>query len=46
MEVATNPPHTIPVRDSKNPAGPHLRLTPTAFTTFVTSVQREEFGAA
>ncbi|MFJ4440049.1 DUF397 domain-containing protein [Streptomyces sp. NPDC088923] len=46
VEVATNTPHAIPVRDSKNPAGPHLRLTPTAFTTFVTSVQREEFGAA
>ncbi|MHC3430357.1 DUF397 domain-containing protein, partial [Streptomyces sp. DT18] len=46
VEVATNTPHTIPLRDSKNPTGPHLSLTPTAFTTFVASVQREEFGAA
>ncbi|GAA3817340.1 DUF397 domain-containing protein [Streptomyces phyllanthi] len=27
---------TIAVRDSKNPAGPHLTLGPAAFTTFVT----------
>ncbi|MFJ4701687.1 DUF397 domain-containing protein [Streptomyces sp. NPDC088768] len=43
VEVATNTPHAIPVRDSKNPAGPHLRLTPTAFAIFVASVQRGTF---
>ncbi|EFL01943.1 conserved hypothetical protein [Streptomyces sp. SPB78] len=43
VEVATNTPHTIPLRDSKTPAGPHLCLTPTAFTTFVASVQRGTF---
>ncbi|MEU6442327.1 DUF397 domain-containing protein [Streptomyces sp. NPDC047046] len=46
VEVAAPTPYTIPVRDSKDPAGPHLHLTPTAFTTFVTSVKHEEFGAA
>ncbi|MYR28957.1 MULTISPECIES: DUF397 domain-containing protein [unclassified Streptomyces] len=43
VEVATNTPHAIPVRDSKNPAGPHLCLTPTAFAIFVASVQRGTF---
>ncbi|WP_237301065.1 MULTISPECIES: DUF397 domain-containing protein [unclassified Streptomyces] len=43
VEVATNTPRTIPLRDSKNPAGPHLRLTPSTFATFVASVQRGTF---
>ncbi|WP_432090559.1 DUF397 domain-containing protein [Streptomyces sp. NRRL F-5630] len=44
VEVATNTPRTVPVRDSKNPAGPHLHLTAPAFTAFVASVRREGFG--
>ncbi|MFB6818320.1 DUF397 domain-containing protein [Streptomyces sp. NPDC056347] len=48
VEVATNlaAPHgVIPVRDSKNPAGPTLHTTPTAFTTFVTGVKAGDLGA-
>jgi hypothetical protein len=41
VEVAADAPHTVPIRDSKNPGGPHLCLAPTAFTTFITAVKRE-----
>ncbi|MEV0036245.1 DUF397 domain-containing protein [Streptomyces sp. NPDC050804] len=34
VEVASTP-HTILVRDSKNPHRPHLALTPTAWADFV-----------
>jgi hypothetical protein len=34
VEVATSP-EAILVRDSKDPEGPHLTLTPEAWTTFV-----------
>ncbi|MFF7844935.1 DUF397 domain-containing protein [Streptomyces ossamyceticus] len=34
LEVATTP-ATILIRDSKNPEGPHLALTPTAWATFL-----------
>ncbi|GGJ21442.1 DUF397 domain-containing protein [Streptomyces brasiliensis] len=34
VEVATSP-ITIHVRDSKNTTGPHLALSPTAWTEFV-----------
>ncbi|WP_327236197.1 DUF397 domain-containing protein [Streptomyces sp. NBC_01317] len=30
--------HTVPVRDSKNPTGPTLMLTPAAWTAFLTLV--------
>jgi hypothetical protein len=46
VEVATNlvPAHGIvPVRDSKNPAGPSLTLSTHAFTGFVTGVKRGDF---
>ncbi|MGG2462490.1 DUF397 domain-containing protein [Streptomyces sp. RGM 3693] len=39
IEIATNlvvTHGTVPVRDSKNPDGPHLHLTPQAFTDLVT----------
>ncbi|MCQ8189276.1 DUF397 domain-containing protein [Streptomyces rugosispiralis] len=40
IEVATTAttatPATIHIRDSKNPNGPHLTVTPTAWTAFVT----------
>ncbi|MFI6038770.1 DUF397 domain-containing protein [Streptomyces sp. NPDC051315] len=35
LEVAACP-ATIHVRDSKNPAGPHLRLSPAAWAHFLT----------
>ncbi|SMF18030.1 DUF397 domain-containing protein [Streptomyces sp. Amel2xC10] len=35
LEVATCP-HTIHVRDSKNPVGPTITLSPTAWTDFLT----------
>ncbi|MGX2997199.1 DUF397 domain-containing protein [Streptomyces sp. JNUCC 64] len=36
----------VPVRDSKDPVGPVLRLPATAFASFVTGVKAGEFGAA
>ncbi|MFD5105924.1 DUF397 domain-containing protein [Streptomyces cinereoruber] len=47
VEIATNltPSHgTVPVRDSKNPAGPALALPATAFTAFVAEVKNGGFG--
>jgi hypothetical protein len=38
VKVARNIPHTIAVRDSKNPDGPILRLTPTAWREFTRSL--------
>ncbi|MFC8846288.1 MULTISPECIES: DUF397 domain-containing protein [unclassified Micromonospora] len=40
VEVADNLPGLVAVRDSKNPAGPSLTFTPTAWTTFVRSSRR------
>ncbi|MBC9728579.1 DUF397 domain-containing protein [Streptomyces sp. TRM68367] len=34
VEIATTP-STIHIRDSKNPAGPHLTLQPTAWADFL-----------
>jgi hypothetical protein len=34
VEVATNIPTTVAIRDSKRPIGPSLHITPTAWTTF------------
>ncbi|AEM81476.1 DUF397 domain-containing protein [Streptomyces violaceusniger] len=34
VEVATNVPGTVAVRDSKNPGGPILRFTPAAWADF------------
>jgi hypothetical protein len=33
-------PHTIHIRDSKNPTGPHLSLCPTAWSTFLAPYRR------
>ncbi|MFI0417431.1 DUF397 domain-containing protein [Spongiactinospora sp. 9N601] len=35
VEVATNLPGLIAIRDSKDPNGPSLRFTPTEWTTFL-----------
>ncbi|MGC0338732.1 DUF397 domain-containing protein [Streptomyces sp. SLBN-8D4] len=37
LEVAVTP-ATIHLRDSKNPTGPHLTLSPTAWSAFVSPV--------
>lgn len=34
VEVATNIPARIMIRDSKNPTGPCIRVTPQAWSTF------------
>jgi hypothetical protein len=39
LEITTHHPSTITLRDSKNPTGPTLTITPTAFTTFITAVK-------
>lgn len=39
VEIATNLPGTIAVRDSKNPNGPTLTFTPTQWQTFTTSTR-------
>lgn len=39
VEVATNLPDLVAVRDSKDPHGPALVLTPQAFSAFVSSVK-------
>ncbi|AJZ86030.1 MULTISPECIES: DUF397 domain-containing protein [Streptomyces] len=36
VEVSAPTPSTIHIRDSKNPNGPQLTVTPTAWTAFVT----------
>ncbi|WUH93018.1 DUF397 domain-containing protein [Streptomyces sp. NBC_00433] len=46
IEFAANLPDVIPVRDSKDPQGPALTFTPTAWTAFVDAVARGEFPAA
>ncbi|MGA4842076.1 DUF397 domain-containing protein [Streptomyces sp. G45] len=38
VEVATNIPHTIAVRDSKNPTGPTVTVAPTPWTVFLTTL--------
>ncbi|MFJ7998543.1 DUF397 domain-containing protein [Streptomyces sp. NPDC096310] len=42
IEVALNVPATVAVRDSKNPAGPLLRLSPAAWSAFRSGLVREE----
>ncbi|MQY14191.1 hypothetical protein SRB5_43530 [Streptomyces sp. RB5] len=34
----------IPVRDSKDPSGPTLAFTPTAWTSFVEAIRHGDFG--
>jgi hypothetical protein len=35
----------VPVRDSKNPHGPALTFKPSAWTSFITAVRRDESPA-
>ncbi|MEV5559188.1 DUF397 domain-containing protein [Nonomuraea wenchangensis] len=43
VEVATNLPGLIAVRDSKNPSGPALRFTPAEWDAFLGGVKLGEF---
>ncbi|MFE9168043.1 DUF397 domain-containing protein [Streptomyces kebangsaanensis] len=43
VEVATNIPTTVAIRDSKHPIGPFLHVTPAAWTAFQRTV-REGFA--
>lgn len=40
VEVARNLPDVVGVRDSKNPHGPTLAVTPGSWTAFVTTVRQ------
>ncbi|MGW0586183.1 DUF397 domain-containing protein [Streptosporangium sp. NPDC002607] len=42
VEVATNLPGLIAVRDSKDPAGPMLTFSPTAWHNFLTGIRDGE----
>jgi hypothetical protein len=46
VEVATNLPGVVAVRDSKDPDGPALTLTPAQWRSFATAVQLGDFGPA
>ncbi|WP_430382487.1 DUF397 domain-containing protein [Streptomyces sp. P10-4] len=39
VEVASNIPNLVPVRDSKVPSGPALLLTPAAWSPFIASLK-------
>ncbi|MFI6507845.1 DUF397 domain-containing protein [Streptosporangium sp. NPDC050855] len=43
VEVATNLPGLVAVRDSKNPDGPKLLLTPATWTSLITSIKTGAF---
>ncbi|MEU2869593.1 DUF397 domain-containing protein [Streptomyces olivoreticuli] len=45
VEIADNIPNTIPIRDSKNPDGPALLVTPTAWTSFLDGIKSASLGA-
>ncbi|WP_433371074.1 DUF397 domain-containing protein [Streptosporangium sp. CA-115845] len=42
IEVATNLPDLIAVRDSKNPSGPALTFSPAAWRGFLASIRSRE----
>ncbi|MFE3600139.1 DUF397 domain-containing protein [Streptomyces sp. NPDC059142] len=45
IEVADGIPHTVPVRDSKTPEGPHLTFPHPTFDAFVHAVRQGEIKA-
>ncbi|MFF2078004.1 DUF397 domain-containing protein [Kitasatospora sp. NPDC058162] len=45
VEVADNFADAMPVRDSKDPHGPALLFTATAWQSFITAVRTGEFDA-
>jgi hypothetical protein len=46
VEVATNVPGAVAVRDSKHPNGIVLRFAPTAWTAFRDAIAHSEFAPA
>ncbi|WP_030905340.1 DUF397 domain-containing protein [Streptosporangium amethystogenes] len=42
VEVAMNLPGLVAVRDSKDPSGPALTFSPTAWNNFLTGIRSEE----
>ncbi|MFJ8434658.1 DUF397 domain-containing protein [Kitasatospora sp. NPDC094019] len=46
VEIAPDFPALVPVRDSKDPAGPALVFPADAWNAFVTGVRAGEFGTA
>ncbi|WP_440072471.1 DUF397 domain-containing protein [Streptosporangium sp. OZ121] len=42
VEVATNLPGLVAVRDSKDPSGPALTFTPAAWNNFLTGIRTGE----
>lgn len=46
VEVARNLPHTVAVRDSKNPHGPALTLAPATWRNFVAAVKAGQHNPA
>jgi hypothetical protein len=44
VEVATNLPSAVAVRDSKDVTGPELEFTGQAWSAFVAGIKRGEFG--
>jgi hypothetical protein len=45
VEVATNLPGVVAVRDSKDPDGPKLIFTPAEWRAFLAGVHRREFDS-
>lgn len=43
VEVATNLPGAVAVRDSKNPDGPKLLFSPTEWKTFINALKTGDF---
>ncbi len=43
VEVATNLPGVVAVRDSKDPSGPTLTFTPTAWSDFLKGIRDGDF---
>jgi hypothetical protein len=44
IEVARGIPGTVPIRDSKDPQGPALVFTASAFNDFISAVRNGEFA--
>lgn len=43
VEVAANLPRVVAIRDSKDPNGPNLLLTPTEWRTFIHGIKTGQF---
>ncbi|MEU5430523.1 DUF397 domain-containing protein [Streptomyces olivoreticuli] len=46
VEIADNIPNAIPIRDSKNPDGPALLVTQTAWMSFLAGIKSASLGAS